>query len=106
MNFTTPIIPMLHYIENNFRTCTQESMTEFFHISPNYVTKMLKRHTGMSYIQLIQAQKLEYAAILLKSTPYSITGIAREAGYENMNFFYKKFGERYRCFPKEYRVSN
>ena len=39
------VIPMLRYIERNFRTCTQESVADFFHISPNYVTRLLKKYS-------------------------------------------------------------
>ena len=97
------VIPMLRYIERNFRTCTQESVADFFHISPNYVTRLLKKYTGMTYIQLIQAQKLQTAANLLKQTTLPVTEIAQRAGYENVTFFYKKFQEKYHCQPGEYR---
>ena len=97
------VIPMLRYIERNFRTCTQESVAEFFHISPNYVTRILKKHTGMTYIGIIQEQKLEYAAKLLKQTTQPVTEIARESGYENVTFFYHKFQEKYHCLPAEFR---
>ena len=97
------VIPMLRYIERNFRTCTQESVADFFHISPNYVTRLLKKYTGMTYIQLIQAQKLQTAANLLKQTTLPVTEVAQRAGYENVTFFYKKFQEKYHCQPGEYR---
>ena len=97
------VIPMLRYIERNFRTCTQESVADFFHISPNYVTRLLKKYTGMTYIQLIQAQKLQTAANLLKQTNLPVTEVAQRAGYENVTFFYKKFQEKYHCQPGEYR---
>ena len=93
------VIPMLRYMERNFRTCTQESVADFFHISPNYVTRLLKKYTGMTYIQLIQAQKLQTAANLLKQTTLPVTEIAQRAGYENVTFFYKKFQEKYHCQP-------
>lgn len=99
----TPIIPMIRYIEKNFRTCTQESVAEFFHISANYVSTLLKKNTGMTYIQLIQTKKLKYAADLLLNTNLPVTETANLAGYENVSFFYKKFQARFGCSPKEYR---
>lgn len=99
----TPIVPMIRYIERNFLTCTQESVAEFFHISTNYVSTLLKKYTGFTYIQMIQIQKLRQAAELLVNTGYSVTEIASRSGYENVSFFYKKFQERYGCSPGEYR---
>jgi AraC-like DNA-binding protein len=57
----------------------------------------------MTYKQLVQSQKLKYAAKFLRNTNMSVTEIANEAGYENISFFYQKFQEHYGCSPKEYR---
>lgn len=99
----TPIAPMIRYIESKYLTCTQESVAEFFHISPNYVSSLLKKHLGMSYISLIQDLKLKNAAHLLLDTKQSVTEIANLVGYENISFFYKKFQKKYGCSPKKYR---
>lgn len=99
-----PVVSMIRYIQNNFRTCTQEKVAEFFHISPNYVSTLLKKYTGYTYIQLIQEQKLNFAATMLRTTALSVTSVANEAGYENISFFYKKFQEKYHCSPNEYRT--
>lgn len=98
-----PVTSIIRYIENNFRTCTQESVADFFHISPNYVSILLKKHIEMTYIQLIQEQKLSVAAYLLKNASLPVAEIAVEAGYENVSFFYKIFHRKYGCSPKDYR---
>lgn len=99
----TPIASIIRYIESNYLSCTQESVAEFFHISPNYVSTLLKKHLGMSYISLIQDLKIKNAAHLLLNTKQSVTEIANLVGYENISFFYKKFKEKYGYSPKEYR---
>ena len=101
--YNVPIVPMIRYIEKNFRTCTLESVADFFHISPNYVSILLKKYTDLTYMQMIQMQKLKYAENLLKSTDFSITEITHMAGYKNVSFFYKKFQEKYHCSPADYR---
>ena len=99
----TPIASIIRYIESNYLSCTQESVAEFFHISPNYVSTLLKKHLGMSYISLIQDLKIKNAAHLLLNTKQSVTEIANLVGYENISFFYKKFKAKYGYSPKEYR---
>ena len=94
---------ILHYMQHNFQTCTQSDVAELFHISPNYVTTLLKKEIGMSYIQLVQTYRLDYSAQLLNSTSLPVTEIAAKAGYENVTFFYRKFREKYGCSPKDYR---
>lgn len=98
------IAPMIRYIEKNFQTCTLDSVAEIFHLSPNYISSLLKRYTKMNFIQLTQSLKLDYAARLLKSSDLTVTEIANEAGYENVSFFYKKFQAKFHCSPKDYRT--
>ena len=99
-----PVTPIIYYIEQNYLTCTQESVAEHFYISPNYVSQLLKKHTGMTYIQMVQAQKLAHAATLLRHSDLPVTEVARQSGYENMSFFYKKFEAAYGCKPSQYRA--
>lgn len=96
-------IPIIHYIEANFKTCTRKNVADIFHIHEKYLTRLIKENTGMTYKQLIQNQKLKYAAKLLKNTDMTITEVINESGYENANFFYKKFREEYSQTPNEYR---
>ena len=46
------------------------------------------------------------AAQLLIHSDEPIDIIARQSGYQNLTFFYKKFKELYHCSPKEYRQRN
>ena len=98
------IAPIIRYIERNFQTCNLNSLSEIFHLSPNYISSLLKRYTKMNFIQLTQNLKLDYAARLLKSSDLTVTEIANEAGYENVSFFYKKFQAKFHCSPKDYRT--
>nr|WP_314466489.1 AraC family transcriptional regulator [uncultured Clostridium sp.] len=102
---TPSILSIIRFIEINFKSCSLNSVAAFFHLSPNYLTFLIKKHTGMTYKQLVQSQKLKYAAKFLRNTNMSVTEIANEAGYENISFFYQIFQEHYGCSPKEYRMN-
>jgi len=99
------VIPILHYIEANYKTCSLETTADYFNLNPNYLTTYLKKMTGTSYKQLIQDQKMSQSIKYLKNSDMIISEIAHQVGYENLNFFYKKFKEYYQCTPKEYRNS-
>ncbi len=101
-----PVIPIIHYIEANYKTCTRKSVASIFHLNEKYLTALLKEYTGMTYKQLIQSQKIKYAAKLLRNTELPIAEIINESGYENQNFFYKKFRQEFGINPKEYREKN
>lgn len=90
------------YIERHARDCTLRDVAEHLHLSPNYASALLKRQTGRTFMQLVQESRLTRAAALLDAGVTAETA-AREAGYANMSFFYKKFAERYGCTPAAYR---
>lgn len=99
------LIPILRYIEGNYKNCTLKSTADFFNMNPNYLTTMLKQQLGLSYKELVQEQKITTAARLLRNSSMSIAEIANFIGYENIGFFYKKFNEAYNCSPKNFRIS-
>lgn len=100
------IIPILHYIESNYKTCTLENTASFFNLNANYLTTLLKQQTGHSYKDLVMSQRMNSAARLLKLTDWPIAKVAEEIGYENISFFYRKFQDHYHVSPKKYREEN
>ena len=96
---------ILIYINENYnKKITLKLLSEHFHISPNYVSRVLKKHMGFTYMQLVHEKRLTVAAQLLTHSSLSVTSIANEIGYENVSFFYKKFYQKYHCTPKEYKL--
>lgn len=100
---THSISDILVYIENNYSTATLTSTANHFHFHPNYLSSLIKKTTGKSYKDIIQEQKLKKACSLLKNTDIIIEEISSEIGYNNLNFFYKKFKILYGVTPSEYR---
>ena len=97
------IIPILKYIESNYKTCDLKSTAKFFNMNANYLTTLLRKYTGYSFKQLIQRQRFQTINSQLLNTTQSIESIAISAGYDNTTYFYKKYKEAHGCSPKEYR---
>lgn len=100
---SSPVLPILRYVEENYLTCNLEGTARIFNLNPNYLSNLLKKHTGLSYRELVQQQKLTASEHLLRSSKLSVSEIAHMVGYENISFFYKKFREKNHCLPNEYR---
>lgn len=104
----TPALPSaqiaaaIGYIERHACDCTLDDLARHLHLSPNYASALLKRQTGRTFMQLVQESRLARAATLLDAGATAEVA-ARETGYANMSFFYKKFAERYGCTPAAYR---
>ncbi len=97
------IIELLHYIEEHHNNCSLTTLAKKFNFNPNYLGNMLKERTGMTFLELVQMQKMIRASILLKNTTKSIDDIAFEIGYESCSFFHKKFKKHFGCTPNQFR---
>ena len=99
------VVSILDYINRNYMDQTLEKAAEAFHFSPNYLSRLLKKYTGKTFISIILELKLEHSAMLLKNTSIPITKAAASSGFQNMNYFYKLFKEKYGCTPKQFRAA-
>ena len=57
----------------------------------------------MSFSQLVIAKRMAFAHKRLLASNDTVEQMARESGYENFSFFYRKFRETYGCNPSELR---
>lgn len=97
------IYTILRYIETNFAHCTLSSTASFFNMHPNYLSAYIRQHTGVTYKEFVQMQRLSQAAKLLRSTALSTNDISLAVGYQNTSFFFQLFRKKYGCTPMEYR---
>lgn len=102
-NKGTYVMPVLRYIENNYKTCDLQSAAQQFNLHPNYLSAMLKKYTGSTFNELVQHEKLTAAEKLLLNSDMSVTDIASFVGYQNVSYFYRIFKRKNNCMPNEYR---
>lgn len=99
------IIEVLKYIDNNYSTATLFEISEIVN-QPHYkISKLVKKHTNMTFKELLQEKRLNKAKQLLNETDISIVEIISLVGYENLTYFYKIFKEKYGYTPKDFRKS-
>lgn len=103
VNKNTILITILQYLETNYQTVSLKSAADHFNFNPTYLGNYIKKKTGRTFKELIIRQKLTQACFYLTNTELPIYEIAREIGYENLGFFYKKFYSAYGCHPQEFR---
>lgn len=97
------IIDIVNYMEENHQTCTLNEISKEFGFNASYLSRYIKKHTGETFISLIQNIRLKKACILLENSTLSIDLISQSVGYKNISFFYKKFKDYYGMSPKEYK---
>ena len=92
-----------HYIEQNYKTVTIQELSEIFHFQEDYFNRLIKKHLGRTYCDVLQEIRLFNAEQLLMQSDKTIAQIAEEVGYRNKGYFYKLFTEKYGMTPAEYR---
>lgn len=92
------------YVLQNFtETITYEKLSETFHIKITTMKNCYKSIYGETINDTIIKKRLEEAALLLKKSALSITGIAIQVGYTDHSKFSNAFKKRYNLTPSEYK---
>lgn len=92
------------YVLQNFtETITYEKLSETFHIKITTMKNCYKSIYGETINDTIIKKRLEEAALLLKNSALSITGIAIQVGYTDHSKFSNAFKKKYNLTPSEYK---
>lgn len=94
---------ILSYIQNNYKTVTLEELSETFHFTVPYLSKMIKANTGHAFKEIVQTIKLNRAVELITQTNLKIHVISEAVGYENNTHFIRTFKKTYGISPNTYR---
>jgi AraC-like DNA-binding protein len=95
---------MEDYIKTHLRqSLTIEKMAQAMYMSPAQFTRMMRRQTGKSFVEVLTEYRIEEAKRLLRETEWSIAAIARHIGLKSSTYFIKLFGDKTGCSPNNYR---
>lgn len=84
---------------------TPSDFAEKLSMHVNHLNKALKTHTGQTTSELIKARILQEAKVLLKTTNWTISEIARCLGFEEANHFSSFFRNITKSTPGAFRKS-
>lgn len=88
-----------HYSE----TITSCHLAKLCHMNESYFCRFFKKNFGRTPLTYLNEYRIEKASSLLKKTNKSITEIALETGYEDINYFSRTFKKLKNLSPTEYR---
>ncbi len=90
------------FIEDNYQTRIYlSSVAHKLNVSPNYLSRLFRRETGITLTAYIQGRRLEHARMLLAEGKHSISEIAYRVGYQNYRDFYRNFVKQEKASPRE-----
>lgn len=90
----------LDYIEAHYADSklSLKSLSEVLHMSPNYLSAIIKRAHGESFTNILVGVRMKHAYELLVSTSMSVQEIAEATGYADRHYFSY-------CFKKYHDIS-
>lgn len=100
------VFTVLQYIDHNYLTATLEEIARQLHIPAYSVSKIVKKHAGHTFKQLLQMKRLHQAAFLLSTTALPVEDIIALAGYDNTSYFHRIFRKYYHMTPRAYRLQS
>ena len=80
-----------------------DMLAEEFQITPQYICKIIKQQTGVSYKEYLTGLRMEEAKMLLKDKNISVIDACQQSGYNNVSYFIKVFQKYTGLTPAKYR---
>jgi AraC-like DNA-binding protein len=100
-------LQLMAYLADHYNTpAISQAMSDQFHFTADYLTRRMKRYSGITPYQYIQQIRIEKAKELLANTDYKLSFIAKEVGYHDLTVFYKAFRKTAGIAPGKWRLRN
>lgn len=96
----------LHYIEENYtKKLTLGEVAEKTYVSQWHLSKLLNKHTGKSFSDVLNHVRIQHAKELLKDPSLRIGDISEEVGFLDLAHFSRVFKKQEGVSANEYRNS-
>ena len=99
------IIQVLSYVEEHYKSGELTELAEELRFDIYWLSKEIRKRTGKTYTDLVQAKRLSQAAYLLRTTAMNVMDISMAVGYDNISYFHRIFQKKYGMTPRRYRIS-
>lgn len=102
----TPIVLLTQkHIENYYykEDLSLQDLADMLHISPTYLSRLLKNEIGVSFIEYLIQVRVEKAIQIMSDPTIKLYEVARRVGYNNQHYFSTAFKKVVGLSPAEYR---
>jgi AraC-like DNA-binding protein len=97
---------VLKYIDAHLHEAISlNEVAEAAFLSPNYLSQVLKKQTGLAFVEWLTVRRMERAQELLAHGSERVYAVANAVGFSDGAYFTRRFGQRFGMSPTEYRRS-
>lgn len=97
------IFTVNEYLNHQYKNASLEEISIQVNMSPNYLSKIYKDKTGISYSDMLLKVRMEKACELLEDISFKSYEIAYHLGYDNPKNFSRAFKNFFGITPTQYR---
>jgi|GEM_PF-6041490 len=102
--FSPAVKSITEYIDRHYaEISSMQDIAECYRYNTDYLYRLFKKETGISFIAYLTKTRIQHAAELLATTETDIPDIADSVGYKDTAYFIKLFKKVYRFTPGQYR---
>lgn len=95
---------VIDYIQQNYASnLSNEEIGKHFSYHPNYVNRIIQKHTGQSLHQYVLSYRVAKALELLQTSGLSVTDVAEKVGFSSIKHFSQTFKSIYGYSPIHFR---
>lgn len=103
-HYSLPIQKVITYIDTDLTAdLSLSAQANLLNLSPNYLSFLFKKETGMTLTNYVNEKRIEYAVYLLSSTDMQIQNIAQHCGIPDVNYFTKIFKKVMNKTPSKFK---
>ena len=98
---------MVKYIEDHYtEPLTVAEVADVFFVTPSYFAHFFKKRAGKSVIQFLNEVRILKARLLLEQEDMPVSEVALQVGFDDINYFSRKFKQLTGRTPTEYRAES
>lgn len=105
--YSRNVLFALKYIEDNINLpITLSDVAIYCRISPAYLSSLIKKETGINFVDLVNKKKISNAIKLMKTTTMNMEEISSSCGFSDYAYFFQVFKKYMGKSPKAYAIYN
>ncbi|MEX2104307.1 MAG: helix-turn-helix domain-containing protein [Bacilli bacterium] len=103
----SPIIrSSIEYIKKNHQEkIALKEVAQYCYLSTYHFAHLFKKEVGLSLVDFLNKVRIEKAVFFLGMTDLTMQQIASQVGFQDANYFARKFKRYMGCSPTEYRAA-
>ncbi len=104
MKMTGLVDRVMEYIRENYAApLSNEEIGKHFNYHPNYINRIIQKHTGQSLHQYVLSCRVAKALELLQTSGMSVTDVAEKVGFSSIKHFSQTFKSIYGYSPIHFK---